>query len=60
MEPTKRQVEYAKYLAYRMCEDLPKEYTWTAYSEFINRLRPLVKSEDDAMNEPDVWGYNYM
>lgn len=60
MEPTERQVEYAKYLAYRMCAELPKEYTRKAYSEFIDTLKPMVKSEDDAMNEPSGWGLSYM
>ena len=57
--PTQKQEEYAKYLAKRMCEDLPKEYTKAAYSAFISRLKPAVKAEDDAMNEPDEWQWQY-
>lgn len=57
--PTQKQEEYAKYLAKRMCEDLPKEYTKTAYSAFISRLKPLVKAEDDVMNEPSEWQWQY-
>ena len=44
---------YAKYLAARMCQKLPEEFTKEAYSEFIDKWKPIVKSEDDAMNEPD-------
>ena len=58
--PTQRQEEYAKYLAKRMCEDLPKEYTRTAYSDFISRWKPVVKAEDDGMNEPNAWQLQYM
>jgi len=57
--PTQKQEEYAKYLAKRVCEDLPKEYTKTAYSDFISRWKPVVKAEDDAMNEPSAWQLQY-
>ena len=57
--PTQRQEEYANYLAERMCEDLPKEYTKIAYSAFISRWKPVVKAEDDAMNEPSEWQWQY-
>lgn len=58
--PTQKQKEYAKYLADRMCEDLPKECTKMAYSAFINRWKPVVKAEDDAMNEPSAWQLKYL
>jgi len=57
--PTQKQEEYAKYLAQRVCKDLPKEYTKTAYSDFISRWKPVVKAEDDAMNEPSAWQLQY-
>lgn len=57
--PTDRQVEYAKYLAERMCKELPKEFTKQAYSDFISLVKPMVKAEDDAMNEPDEWQLKY-
>jgi len=57
--PTQKQEEYAKYLAYRMCQELPKEYTKAAYSEFISHWKPAVKAEDDAMNEPSAWQLQY-
>ena len=57
--PTQKQVEYAQYLAKRMCKDLPKEYTKAAYSAFISYLEPAVKAEDDAMNEPNEWQWQY-
>lgn len=60
MEPTEKQIEYAKYLAQRMCQELPKEYTKEAYSEFISKWKPVVKAEDNAMNEPDSWQMQYM
>ena len=58
--PTERQMEYAEYLAKRMCVDLPKEYTKQAYSDFISKWKPIVKYEDDCMNEPDGWQMQYM
>jgi hypothetical protein len=57
--PTEKQVEYAKYLAERMCQELPKEYSKNAYSDFISKWKPIVKAEDDAMNEPSEWQWNY-
>jgi hypothetical protein len=60
MKPTEKQIAYAKYLAVRMCQKLPEEFTKEAYSEFINKWKPIVKSEDDAMNEPDAWQMQYM
>ena len=58
--PTPKQVEYAKYLAHRMCQELPKEYTKAAYSEFISYWKPAVKEEDDAMNAPSSWQLQYL
>ena len=59
--PTQKQVAYAKYLAERMREDLPKEYTKTAYSDFISRWAPVVKAEDDGMNAPSTaWQLQYI
>ena len=60
MTPTKRQIEYAEYLAQRMCQDLPKEYTKQAYSDFISKWKPAVMEEDAEMNEPDEWQMQYM
>lgn len=60
MKPTEKQVEYAKYLAQRMGVELPKENTKQAYSDFISKWKPVVKHEDDAMNEPDAWQMQYM
>lgn len=60
IEPTEKQVMYAKYLAQRMCQKLPKEYTKKAYSDFIEKWKPIVKHEDDGMNEPDSWQMQYM
>ena len=59
MKPTEKQVEYAKYLAKRMCQELPKEYSKNTYSDFISKWRPIVKAEDDAMNAPSDWQWNY-
>lgn len=59
MEPTEKQIEYAKYLAKRMCQELPSEFTKKAYSEFISKWKPVVKEEDDAMNEPNEWQLKY-
>lgn len=58
--PTQKQTEYAEYLANRMCQNLPDDFTKKAYSEFIDRWKPVVKQEDDAMNEPDAWQMQYM
>ena len=60
MKPTEKQVEYAKYLAQRMCVELPKENTKQAYSDFISKWKLAVKHEDDAMNEPNAWQMQYM
>ena len=60
MKPTEKQVEYAKYLAQRMGVELPKENTKQAYSDFISKWKPVVKHEDDEMNEPDAWQMQYM
>ena len=49
MKPTEKQIAYAQYLAERMCQELPEEYTKEAYSEFISKWKPIVKHEDDAM-----------
>lgn len=57
--PTEKQVEYAKHLAERMCQKLPSDYTKEAYSNFISKWKPIVKAEDDAMNEPSEWQWNY-
>ena len=58
-EPSTKQVEYARYLAKRMCVSLPDEYTKDAYSAFISKWKPVVKHEDDAMNEPSEWQLQY-
>lgn len=60
MTPTKKQIEYAQHLAQRMCQDLPKEYTKQAYSNFISKWKPAVMAEDAGMNEPDAWQMQYM
>lgn len=60
MEPTKKQIEYAEYLAERMCQKLPSEFTKEAYSEFISKWKPIVKEEDEAMNEPTEWQLQYV
>ena len=60
MAPTQKQIEYAKYLAERMCVELPAEYTREAYSEFISKWKPAVKAENDAMNEPNEWQLRYL
>lgn len=60
MKPTKKQIEYAKYLAQRMCQDVPKEFTKDAYSEFISKWKLVVEHEDIGMNEPDAWQMQYM
>lgn len=58
-EPTQKQVEYAKYLANRMCQKLHDEYTKEAYSKCISKWKPVVKHEDEAMNEPSEWQMRY-
>lgn len=60
MNPTEKQIKYAKYLAQRMCVELPKENTKQAYSDFISKWKPAVLEEDKAMNEPDKWQMQYM
>ena len=57
--PTEKQEKYAKYLVDRMCVNLPIEYTKAAYSAFISRWKPVVKEEDDGMNEPSTWQMAY-
>ena len=59
MNPTEKQIKYAKYLAQRMGVELPKENTKQAYSDFISKWKPVVKHEDDEMNEDDVWQMQY-
>ena len=58
--PTEKQIEYAKYLAKRACQELPTEFTKQAYSEFISKWKPIVKKEDDEMNEPSSWQMQYL
>ena len=60
MKPTEKQIDYAKYLAQRIGQDLPNEFTKEAYSDFIAKWKPVVKHEDDDMNEPSGWGLSYM
>lgn len=60
MKPTIKQIEYAKYLAERMCVELPKEFTKNAYSDFIGKWKPVVQHEDKGMNEPNTWQMQYM
>lgn len=60
MKPTEKQIEYAEYLAQRMCQELPKEFTKQAYSDFISRWKPIVQHENMGMNEPDAWQMQYM
>lgn len=60
MNPTEKQIKYAKYLAQRMCVELPKENTKQAYSDFISKWKPAVLEEDKAMNEPTKWQMQYM
>lgn len=59
MKPTEKQIEFATYLAKRMCQKLPTEFTKEAYSKFISFWRPIVKKEDDAMNCPNEWQWQY-
>lgn len=58
-KPTIKQVAYVEYLAQRMCQKLPKEYTKKAYSEFIDVWKPIVKHEDNGMNDPNAWQMQY-
>ena len=58
--PTEKQIEYARYLSQRMCQDLPKDFTRQAYSDFISKWQPAVMAEDAEMNEPDAWQMQYM
>jgi len=60
MKPTEKQIKYAEYLAQRMCQKLPKEFTKQAYSEFISKWKPVVQHEDMGMNEPNAWQMQYM
>lgn len=60
MKPTEKQIEFVKYLAKRMCQDLPKNFTKEAYSDFISKWKPAVLEEDKAMNEPNEWQMQYM
>lgn len=60
MIPTKKQIKYAQYLAKRMCQELPKDFTKEAYSDFISKWKPAVLEEDKAMNEPSAWQMQYM
>lgn len=59
-EPSEKQIRYAAYIASRVCESLPKEFTKKAYSEFIDKWKPVVKHEDCAMNEPNSWQMQYL
>ncbi len=60
IKPTEKQIEYATYLAQRACQDLPKEFTKQAYSDFISKWKPVVQHEDRGMNEPSAWQMQYM
>ena len=57
--PTEKQEKYAKYLASRMCVSLPTEYTKAAYSSFISHWKPIVKEEDDYLDELIAWQIVY-
>ena len=57
--PTEKQIKYASYLAKRMDVKLPNEFTKQAYSEFISKWKPVVQHEDEGMNEPDAWQWQY-
>jgi hypothetical protein len=59
-QPTEKQIKYAQYLAKRMCQELPNDYSKESYSRFISKWKPLVKAEDDAMNEPSTWQMQYI
>lgn len=60
IEPTQKQVEYATYLANRMCIDLPVGFTKETYATFIAKWAPVVRHEDEGMNEPTEWQMRYM
>lgn len=45
MKPTGKQIEFATYLAKRMCQKLPTEFTNEAYSKFISFWKPIVKKK---------------
>ena len=60
MIPSEKQIKYAKYLAERMCQELPTEFTKQAYSDFIAKWKPAVQHEDAGMNEPTAWQTQYM
>lgn len=60
MNPTEKQIKYAKYLAQGMCVELPKENTKQAYSDFISKWKSIVQHEDMGMNEPSAWQMQYM
>lgn len=60
MKPTEKQIKYAQYLAQRMCQNLPTEFTKQAYSDFIAKWKPAVMTEDVRMNEPEAWQMQYM
>lgn len=60
MKPTEKQIKYAQYLAKRMCQEMPKDFTRETYSDFISKWKPAVKQEDKAMNEPSAWQMQYM
>ena len=60
MKPTEKQIKYATYLAERMCEKLPMEFTKQEYSDFISKWKPVVQHEDEKMNEPDAWQMQYL
>lgn len=60
IEPTEKQIMYAKYLARRTYQELPKECTKKTYSDFIRKWKLVVKYEDDGMNEINLWQMQYM
>lgn len=60
MKPTEKQIKYAQYLAKRMGQEMPKDFTKEAYSYFISKWKPIVQHEDMGMNEPDAWQMQYM
>ena len=60
MKPSEKQIKYAQYLAKRMCQEIPKDFTKEAYSDFISKWKPIVQNEDMRMNEPDAWQMQYM
>ena len=43
-----------------MCQDLQKDFTRQAYSDFISKWKPAVMAEDAEMNEPNSWQMQYM